>query len=234
MWEKIRDILVMLAPYVRDYIAEYRQKRRARPRPLPPGARLPWNLTVVVMDGTDLEVQAKIPVAEAVSFIEARTRFDFNVRYVETEIEHDFTPYPSDIVRYAMMGWNVPETFIQTLPVSSSYLFLYKLFGNEAAQAGSALGLDFGLKIGGKPRPYATVATDQRWYVNTPMNGFDSWAAQILTHEIINTIQAKIEAPPYNCGQLIGTPDVRSDIHENERLQKLTDQVYAALGDNAD
>lgn len=233
MLEKIKQILVVLAPYIGRYVSEYMEKRRNRPK-LVPGSKLPWNLTVVVMDGSDLEEKAKIPVTEAVEFIEARTRFDFNVKYIETDIAHDFTPYDSDMRRYAMMGWNMPESFIQTLPVSTSYLFLYKLCDKEAAQAGSALGLDFGLKIGGKPRPYATAATDQRWYYNEPMNGFQSWAAQILTHEIINTMQAKIEAAPYNCGQLTGTEGIQCNLFEAERLEKITDHIYDALGNNAD
>lgn len=233
MLDKLRQALIFLAPYVTQYIADMLQTRAARPKPLT-GDRLPWNLTVVVMDGSDRREHAEIPVSEAVKFIEDRTRFSFNVTYIETDVAHEFTPYDSDVRSYAMMGWNIPPEFIQSLPVSTSYLFLYKLGDLVAAQAGSALGLDFGLNIGGRPRPYATVPTDQRWYVNIPMNGFQSWAAQILTHEIINTIQAKIEAAPYNCGQLTGTPDVRSDIHEAERLSKLTDHCYELLGDNAD
>jgi hypothetical protein len=233
MLDKLRDILVMLAPYIAGYVSDYIQKRRARAKYVP-GARMPWNLTVVVMDGSDRHEHAEIPVREAVAFIEARTRFQFNVRYVETDVTHDFTPYDSDVRRYAMMGWNIPDSFIQTLPVSTSYLFLYKLGDLVPAQAGSALGLDFGLKIGGKPRPYCTVATDQRWYINVPNQGFQSWAAQILTHEIVNTIQAKIEAAPYNCGQLTGTEGVRSDLFETLRLEKLTEDCYAKLGDNAD
>ena len=106
-----------------------------------------------------------------------------------------------------MMGWDLPRRFVRNLPVSTSYIFLYKMNGRRPAQAGSALGLDFGLIIGGRPRPYATVPTDMHWFVNTPNQGFNSWAAQIVTHEIINTIQAKLEARPYRCGQLTGTPE---------------------------
>ena len=128
-----------------------------------------------------------------------------------------------------MMGWNIPAEFIQTLPVSTTYLFLYKLGELEAAQAGSSLGMDYGLMIGGKPRVYATAPTDQRWYINVPNQGFRRWAAQILTLEIVNTIQGTVEAPPFNCGQLTGTPDIRSDLHEAGRLTKLTDACYEKL-----
>lgn len=233
MFDKLKALFVILSPYIGRLLGDGFRAWRDRPKHVS-GGKLPWNLTVVVMDGTDLHEQAEIPVTEAVAFIEDRTRFKFNVRYVETDVKHDFTPYDSDVKRYAMMGWNMPEDLIKSLPVSTSYLFLYKLGDLVPAQAGSALGLDFGLVIGGKPRPYCTVATDQRWYINTPMNGFQGWAAQILTHEIINTIQAKIEAPPYNCGQLTGTEGVQSNVFEAERLAKLTDKVYEALGDNAD
>jgi hypothetical protein len=73
-----------------------------------------------------------------------------------------------------------------------------------------------------------------RWFINEPNQGFKSCAAQILAHEIINTIQAKVEARPFRCGQLKGTPGVRGDIHETERLKSLTDRCYTKLGRNAD
>jgi hypothetical protein len=230
MLDKLRRLAILLAPFVITYF----QNRKARPK-LVPGAKITWKLTVVVMDGTDLEDKAKTPVTEAVKFIEARTRFKFIVDYIETDVKHDVTPYPNgDMVSYAMLGWNIPEGFIQTLPVSTTYLFLYKLYDKEAAQAGSALGMDFGLKIGGKARVYATAPTDQRWFINVPNQGFQSWAAQILTHEIVNTIQGTVEAPPYNCGQLTGTPGISSDLHESERLSRLTDACYEKLAGTLD
>ncbi|MEO7538571.1 MAG: hypothetical protein ABIV21_00955 [Pyrinomonadaceae bacterium] len=208
------------------------------------GARIPWRLTVVVMDGTDPVRRAEIPVREAVRFIEARTRFKFDVNYVVDNSEHGYTPYPygrdrnqdgkGDYVAYAMMGWDVPKELIDKLPVSSSYLFLYRLKRKRPAQAGSALGIDYGLMKGGKPRPYATIPTDQFWFINEPNQGFRGWAAQIVAHEVINTIQGKIEAAPYNCGQLVGTQGVRGDRHEAERLKSFTEACYAKLGNNAD
>jgi hypothetical protein len=229
MLDKLRQLLILIAPHVIDYF----KSRQVRAKTVP-GAKVAWSLTVVVMDGTDLEEHARVPVTEAVGFIEARTRFKFQVRYIETDVKHDYTPYPSDIMRHAMLGWNIPDEFIQSLPVSTTYLFLYKLGDLVAAQAGSSLGIDYGLMIGGKPRVYATVPTDQRWYTNVPNQGFQSWAAQILTHEIVNTIQGTVMAPPYNCPQLTGTPDVRSDIHESERLGKLTDACYEKLAGTLD
>ena len=232
MLEKIREILILLAPYLPRIIEWFKSKRRIKPVP---GAKVLWSLTVVVMDGSDMNEHAVIPVTEAVEFIEARTRFDFNVTYVVTDVAHGFTAYETDRTRYVMLAaGDIPDNYIQTLPVSTSYLFLYKLGDKEAAQAGSAMAIEYGLNIAGKLRPYATAPTDQWWYVNTPSQGFRSWAAQILTHEIINTIQAKVEAPPYNCGQLTGTPGVACDIHESERLEKLTDKIYEALGANED
>jgi hypothetical protein len=208
------------------------------------GPRIPWKLTVVVMDGTDRVRRAEIPVREAVSFIEARTRFSFEVDYVVDPIRHSYTPYyfgrdrngdgKGDDEAFVMLGWNVPPETIEALPVSTSYLFLYKLKRRKPAQAGSALGLDFGLMKGGKPRPYATVPTDVRWYINEPMQGFRGWAAQIVAHEIINTIQAKIEAAPYKCGQLKGTQGIRADRYESQRLAGITPACYASLGTNAD
>lgn len=206
------------------------------------GKKIPWSMTVVVMDGNDMNEKARIPVKTAVDFIEARTRFVFDVKFVTASGKHSYTPYVTPANRktgqkrdtaYAMMGWNVPEPVIKSLPVSTSYLFLYKLFGKKPAQAGSALGLDFGLIKGGKPRPYATVPTDLWWFINTPKQGFDTWSGQVLTHEIINSIQAKLEAKPYKCGQLSATPGTQAIVYESERLTKITDKCYEKLGNNA-
>ena len=205
-------------------------------------ARIPWTLTVVLLDGADQVNHAEIPVKEAVEFIEANSRFEFTVKYVRSSAKHGYTPYRigpdknkdkiPDETAYAMMLWNLPTAAIRALPVSTSYIFLYKLKGRRPVQAGSALPITYGLMKGGKQRPYATVPVDQWWYVNTPQQGFKSWAAQILTHEINNTIQAKIEARPYKCGQLLATQGTPGNIHEAERLTKLTDKCYAKLGKN--
>ncbi len=204
--------------------------------------KIPWSLTVVVLDNIDSTQKAEIPVSEAVAFIEARSRFVIDVQYVTSSMRHGYTPYKTGPINprtrqgrntvYAMMGWDVPPALIRSLPVSSSYLFLYKLFNKKPVQAGSSLGIDYGLVKGGIPRPYATVPTDQWYYTNTPKHGFDSWAAQILTHEIINTIQAKIEASPYRCPTLKGTPGSPAVAHETERLSKLTDACYRKLLDH--
>ncbi len=205
------------------------------------GTKVPWTMTVVIMDGVDRVQKAEIPVREAVAFIEAHTNFVITVQYITTDSAHDYTPYKVAPDRhgrgghtsYAMMGWNVPKQVINSLPTSTSYLFLYKLKGKKPAQAGSALGLDFGLIKGGKPRPYATVPTDMWWYINSPKQGFRNWSAQVLTHEIINTIQAKLEARPYRCGQLSATPGLPADKYEGDRLTKITQECYAKLGRNA-
>ena len=125
--------------------------------------KVSWGLTVVLMDGVDKYQQAEIPVEEATAFIEARTRLVFDVKYVTEFSSHELTPYAvgddldgdgkGDERAYLMMGWNLPKSVIRSLPVSSSYLFLYKLNGYRPLQAGSAVGLDFGIRTGGKPRP---------------------------------------------------------------------------------
>ena len=206
--------------------------------------RIPWKLTVVVMDGTSLASKADIPVKEAVRFIEARTRLKFEIQYVVDPIRHTYTPYYSgrdrnrdgrgDDVRFVMMGWDVPVSLIESLPVSTSYLFLYKLNRRPPAQAGSAVALENGIIKGGKHRPYATIATDQPWFTNQPNLGFRSWAAQVVAHELINTIQAKVEAAPYHCGQLTGRIGLIGDKYEAHRLRSLTEQCYAKLGSNED
>jgi hypothetical protein len=206
----------------------------------PSEERIPWKLTVVVMDGINQREKAEIPVREAVQFIEKHSRFQFEVDYVSAPGLHGYTPYKTQVDgrrkrfenRYAMMGWNVPPSIINSLPVSTSYLFLYRLYGRKPAQAGSSLGIEFGLVKGGKARTYATVPVDQWWYQNTPKEGFRNWSAQVLAHELINTIQGKLEARPYRCGQLTATPGLKAYQFEAERLSKITDACYQRLGKN--
>jgi len=205
--------------------------------------RVPWKLAVVLVGPIDSTQHVEIPLKEAIEFIESRTRLVFEVQYVMTYSGHNYTPYRfgkdldgdgvGDQVAYLMMQWNMPKDVLDSLPVTSPYLFLVTMEGLRPLQAGSALGIDYGIWKGGKPRPYAAVPTDQWWYVNQPYEGFSSRAAQILTHELINTIQGKIEAAPYYCRTLTGESK-RATEYEAQRLLKLDDRCYEKLGTNAD
>src|SRR5262245_44069940 len=200
---------------------------------------VPWKLTVVLVAPIDATAHVQIPLKQAIEFIESRTRLVFDVQYVMTYSGHNYTPYRfgkdldgdgiGDEVAYLMMQWNMPKDVLDSLPVTSSYLFLVTMDGLRPLQAGSALGVDYGIWKGGKPRPYAAVPTDQWWYVNQPYEGFSSRAAQILTHELINTIQGKIEAAPYYCPTLTGESKWATE-YEAQRLLKLDDQCYEKLG----
>ena len=201
-----------------------------------PAAKIPWKLTVVILDGVDLDEKGEVPVREAVAFVERHSRFAFEVEYVVSGVSHRYTRYRVPDAKgkrpeyaYSMLGWDLPRRFVRGLPVSTSYIFLYKMNGRRPAQAGSAFGLNFGLVVGGRPRPYATIPTDVYWFVNTPNLGFNSWAAQVVAHEIINTIQGKLEARPYRCGQLNGTPTSRGEQYEAERLQAISEKCYSRI-----
>ena len=60
-----------------------------------------------------------------------------------------------------------------------------------------------------------------------------SRAAQIMTHEIINAINAKLEVAPYYCNPLVAGPGITSAAdYEASRLSKLTDDCYQKYLDN--
>src|SRR5687767_6382975 len=86
-------------------------------------AKIPWSLTVVIMDGTDRIQQAEIPVTEAVEFIEANSRFVFDVKYITSTARHGYTSFrgapdknkrgkKGDFVHY-MLGWDVPKPLVR-------------------------------------------------------------------------------------------------------------------------
>ena len=83
------------------------------------------------------------------------------------------------------------------------------------------------MEKGGINRPYIIISVDPPWYNNEPYQGFDSRAAQIMTHEIINAISSKLEVEPYNCLPLSPDPGITyAADYEASRLAKLTDDCY--------
>lgn len=76
-------------------------------------------------------------------------------------------------------------------------------------------------------RPYITIPVDPWWYNNEPFEGFNSRAAQIMTHEIINAISSKLEVEPYNCMPLVAESGItNASEYEASRLTKLTHDCY--------
>jgi hypothetical protein len=193
-----------------------------------------WDVTVVAMDGMARGPNADIPMAEVVTFIQDRTRFVVRVKVVETTTPHDYTEYSCGpgICVAVHPASDVAASVLASLPVSSSYVFLYELDGRTPLQAGSTWGVSTGISKGGLNRPTASVPVDIWWYNNNPHEGFSSRAASILAHEIVNTIQAKTEVAPYFCAPLTATSGLPSLAYESERLSKLTDECYAKIGTN--
>ena len=115
--------------------------------------------------------------------------------------EHKFTNYNCDVGNCVLLNSrDVDESVLNDLPDSSStYLMLYKANGLKPLQAGSTYSVKDGISKGGTNKSYATVPLDPWWYNNEPYEGFSSRAAQILTHELINTIVSRAEVAPLNC-----------------------------------
>lgn len=206
------------------------------------GYRVPWKLVVPVMDGADKYSKAMVPLKEAIAYIEAHSQFKFEVEFIETKIAHEYSKFIDEgRDKFIMLAKDIKPGFIESLPVAASYLFLYKLFHLEAFQAGSAMGVSEGILKNGKGRPYSTVPVDSWWYVNNPpplhpdlprdTPNFTSWAAQILVHEIINSIQCLLEVAPFNLR--FEFPDHKAPwIFEAGRLACITPKYYAMLGKN--
>ncbi len=200
-------------------------------RPIQPQT-FSWQMQVLALDGINRSQKVDIPVAEAVSFIEKRSRFKFSYAVTESSEPHGYTRYDCGegpqkcvVVNY----FDVNPSIVDALPVADSYLLLWNSNSNPPLQAGSTWGATEGILKQGTKRPYATIPVDPWWYNNDPHQGFSSRAASIVTHELINVINSKLESAPYYCVPLTGTPGSPADKYESDRLAKLTDDCYARL-----
>jgi hypothetical protein len=188
-----------------------------------------WRLSVAALDDIDRYDKVDIPLEEAIQFIEDRSKIRFDVSVVESDLAHSYTNYgcaspPCVIVNAS----DLDAALISALPVSDAYLLLWNFDGRTPLQAGSTWGVADGILKGGLRRPYATLGVDIWWYNNSYFEGFSGRGAQILTHELINTINAKIEVAPYFCDSLVGTTPY-AKTYEQERLEKLTNECYLKL-----
>ena len=209
------------------------------PAPMPSSQPLPkdpvwWHLVVLILDQPNVVEKVDIPLKEVADFLRANSRFDLKVTFLTFNDAHGYSgPYGTEN-RYDLHWSALPQKWIAKIPPCSAVLSLYKLNGKAPIHAGSTWSLTDGIEINGKKRTYAAIPTDLWFYNNQSYEGFHSRAAQICTHEIINTIQGKLESPPYNCGQLTGTPGDPAYKYESDRLADVQPGCYVALGQNED
>lgn len=183
-----------------------------------------------MLDGVDVTDTYSIPLAEATAFIADHSRFTLVTEYDESSLPHTYTFYDCNEGEQTCVVTNMQDIdsgLIDTLPIADSYMFLWKRYEHPPLQAGSTWGASEGILKGGILRPYATIPADIWWYTNDPFEGFRSRAAQIMTHEIINLINSKLEVAPYNCQSLLPDPDTTTAYKsEASRLNKLTTSCY--------
>lgn len=189
-----------------------------------------WRARAILLDGIDTKEKYSIPVKEAVNFISSNSRFKVQFSGEVFDIPHTYTFYdcylgPQQCVM--VNKWDVDPFIWESVPTRDFYMLLWDTGGNPPLQAGGTWGVAEGVYKGGLNRPYITIPVDPWWYNNEPFDGFNSRAAQIMTHEIINAINAKLEVEPYNCSPLVTDPGItNASEYEASRLSKLTDDCY--------
>ncbi len=195
-------------------------------------ARILWTVGVLVLDGVDIAGKVDAPLQEAIAFVERFSRFRVSYNVAVSSLPHGYTHYDCDqgpqacvVVNY----YDVDSGVVASLPTADSYILFWNASGSTPLQAGSAWGVANGIPKEGTQRPYATIPADPWWYNNQPFEGFNQRSAQIIAHELINTINAKLEVAPYSCASLTGTPGDPADKYESDRLKKLTDECYDKL-----
>lgn len=183
------------------------------------------------MDGIDQNNKVIEPLEEAIGFVENFSKFDITYSLAFSSFSHTYTKYDCSeglqtcvVVNY----WDIDGAIMDSLPVADSYIIFWNTNNQPPLQAGSTWGVTHGILKGGINRPYATIPVDIWWYNNNPFEGFQRRSAQIISHELINIINAKLEVAPYYCASLVGV-DVEGGTayeYESGRLKKLTDDCY--------
>jgi len=189
-----------------------------------------WRATAILLDGIDTREKYSIPVKEAINFIDTNSKFKIQFSGEVFDLPHTYTFYdcaagPQQCVM--VNKGDLDPSIWESVRTRDFYMILWDTAGHPPLQAGGTWGVADGVNKGGLNRPYITVPVDPPWYDNQPFEGFDSRAAQIMTHEIINAINAKLEVAPYNCMPLVADPGTTyASDYEASRLSKLTNDCY--------
>jgi hypothetical protein len=188
-----------------------------------------WTATAVLLDGIARRQKYTIPITEAVDFIRMHSRFQVVMDAIVSQKPHTFTYYdcPGSQACVLVNEWDLEQSVWDALPTRDFYMLLWEAENNPPLMAGGTWGVANGIPKGGINRPYITIPVDPWWYNNEPSGGFRSRAAQIMTHEIINVINAKLAVAPYFCAPLLPDRGLTNAFeYEASRLAKLTEKCY--------
>jgi len=188
-----------------------------------------WRATAILLDGIDKREKYSIPLKEALNFISSHSRFKIQFSGEVFDIPHTYTFYDCGGAQQCVLvnKWDLDPSIWESVRTRDFYMILWETAGNPPLLAGGTWGVADGVYKGGLYRPYITIPVDPWWYNNEPSEGFSGSAARIMTHEIINAINAKLEVEPYNCLPLSPDPGVTYAYdYEASRLAKLTDDCY--------
>ena len=183
------------------------------------------------MDNIEKDKKVIQPVEEAIRFIEENSKLKISYNIIEASESHGYTNAcaggtadgRTECVWVA--AWDLSDDLLKFLPDSSSYVWFWKLNGKIPLNAGSALGPPFGIRENGKEGPYASIPVDIWWYDDNSQENFTTRSAQIIVHELINTIKGTLESDPYYCTAPTGKDGDPAYIHEADNLKNLADCI---------
>jgi hypothetical protein len=195
-----------------------------------------WQATAILLDDIARRQKYSIPITEAVDFIRTHSRFKVVIDAIVSQKPHTFTYYDCPAGRQTCVlvnEWDLDQSVWDALHTRDFYMLLWEAGDNPPLVAGGTWGVTHGVPKDGINRPYITLPVDPWWYNNEPFGGFRSRAAQIMTHEIINAINAKLEVAPYFCAPLVPAPGVTHTFeYEASRLAKLAEKCYQKYLEN--
>ena len=186
------------------------------------------SLKVVVLDGINVGENIDTQVREAVTFVNKFYGVKINYSIVISPSTHGFTKYDgcenntTSSCTVVVNQQDLATSTRQLLKDADIYALYWKSFPYSPLQAGSTWGPSMGIVDNKGSHPYTTIPVDIWWYLDDSQIGFSTRGAQILTHELVNSLYTLAEAKPTLCKN-IPTTDTNLDSYkfESVRLKSL-------------
>lgn len=190
-----------------------------------------WHVEVLVLDAVSIDDKIWPALDESAEFIKKFSKFKVSYGISEYTGPHTYSHYDCSegpLACVVVSQYDIPQDVLMSMPGADAYLFIWKAYDQPPLHAGSTFPPEYGIERGGVKIPYSSVAADPWWYTGDPFEGFNRRDAQIITHEMIHTINGVLHAT-YDCDLMSDTPGLPAYEYESGRLQSISRDCYLKL-----